>query len=106
MNKKKREFFFNEFYVAGYTYYDGESIEDALLEGKIVRFKREPGCKYDPRAVEIYLGRKKLGYIPKRDNQLIASLLDRGVPIKGIISKRNFDDRPHHRIKISAYKEN
>ena len=105
MTKKKKEFFFNEFYIAGYAYYDGEKVEDWLLEGKIVTFKREPGCIYDAKAVEIYAGRKKLGYIPRRDNELISSLMDQGVPIKGEIRKRNFDDRPRKRVKISAFKE-
>jgi hypothetical protein len=98
-------YFFKEFYVAGYSYYHGEQIEDSLLEGKIVTFKREPGCLYDTRAVEIYAGKKKLGYIPKKDNTLIASLLDRGIIVKGKIQKRNFDDQPRKRIKISPFRE-
>jgi hypothetical protein len=103
--QKKREYLFNQFYVAGYTYYEGEGIEDSLLEGKVVRFKREPDCIYDPLAVEIYAGKKKLGYIPRRDNPVIAGLLDKGISLKGEICKRNFDDRPRQRIKISAFKE-
>jgi hypothetical protein len=103
--QQQREYFFNEFYVAGYTYYNGEQIEDSLLEGKIVTFKREPGCLYDAKAVEIYAGRKKLGYIPKKDNTLIAALLDQGITVKGKIQKRNFDDRPRQRIKISPFRE-
>jgi len=105
MIKKKKEFFFNEFYIAGYAYYDGEKIEDWLLEGKIVKFKREPECTYDPKAVEIYAGRKKLGYIPRKDNELISSLMDQGIRIKGEIRKRNFDDQLSKRVKISAFRE-
>lgn len=105
VHKKKREYFFNEFYVAGYRYYDGVSIEDSLMEGKIVQFKREPGCAHDPKAVEIYSGGKKLGYIPKKDNASIASLMDQGITIRGKIQKRNFDDQLRKRIKISAFKE-
>lgn len=103
MKKKKREYLFNEFYIAGYRYYDGEKIEDSLLEGKPVSFKREPGCIYDPKAVEIYAGSKKLGYIPREDNAVISSLMDRGVRVKGEIRKRNFDDQPRMRIKVSAF---
>lgn len=102
---KHREFFFNQFYVAGYRYYDGTGVEDSLLEGKCVRFKREPECPQDPEAVEVFAGSKKLGYIPRNDNALIARLLDEGVTIKGRICKRNFDDQPRRRIKISVFKE-
>ena len=103
--QKQRNYFFDEFYIAGYTYYNGEQIEDSLLEGRIVTFKREPGCRHDTRAVEIYAGRKKLGYIPRKDNALIAALLDEGITVKGKIQKRNFDDLPRKRIKISPFRE-
>lgn len=105
MKKKEREFFFIEFYVAGYRYYEGHKIEDSLLEGKEVRFKRDRLCIYDSKAVEIYAGRKKIGYIPRRDNPIFCSLLDQGIPIKGIIRKRNFDDRLDKRIKIAVFKD-
>ncbi len=97
--------FFDEFYVAGYRYYDGLLIEDSLLPGKEVRFQRKPDCLEDTGAVEIYTGRKKLGYIPRKDNAYISKLLDQGVTVKGEICKRNFDDRIRKRIKITAYKE-
>jgi hypothetical protein len=103
--KKKREFFFNEFYIAGYRYYDGDRLEESLIEGKIVKFKREPGCIHDAQAVEIYAGGKKLGYIPRRDNTAVSRLMDQGVTIKGKIQKRNFDDDPRRCIKIRAFKE-
>jgi len=102
----KREFFFNEFYIAGYRYYNGERIEDSLLEGRILHLKREPKCQYDSKAVEIYAGNTKIGYIPRKDNSEISYLLDQGIPIKAMIRKRNFDDQPNKRIKIALFKEN
>ncbi len=101
---REKEFFFNEFYVAGYHYYQAEEIEDTLLEGKQVVFVREPECQFDSRAVEVYANGKKLGYIPRRDNSAIARLMDQGVVINGQICKRNFDDIPCRRVKISAYR--
>jgi hypothetical protein len=101
--KTERQYFFNEFYIAGYRYYDGEKVTESLLEGKPVTFKREPGCIYDPKAVEIYIGKKKLGYIPRKDNTVISSLMDRGVIIKGKIQKRNYDDVPCKKVKISTF---
>jgi hypothetical protein len=101
--KTMRQYFFNEFYIAGYRYYDGETIAESLWEGKLVTFKREPHCIYDTKAVAIYAGRKKLGYVPRKDNTIISTLIDQGVIIKGKIQKRNFDDQPRKRIKISAF---
>jgi hypothetical protein len=101
--KNERQYFFNEFYIAGYRYYDGETITESLLEGKPVTFKREPHCIYDTKAVAIYAGRKKLGYVPRKDNTMISTLMDQGVIIKGKIQKRNFDDQPRKRVKISVF---
>lgn len=101
--KTERHYFFNEFYIAGYRYYDGETIADSLLEGKPVNFKREPQCIHDTKAVAIYAGRKKLGYVPRKDNAIISILMDQGVIIKGKIQKRNFDDQPRKRVKISVF---
>jgi hypothetical protein len=101
--KTERQYFFNEFYIAGYRYYDGETIAESLWEGKPVSFKREPQCIYDTKAVAIYAGRKKLGYIPRKDNTIISTLMDQGVIIKGKIQKRNFDDQPRKRVKISVF---
>jgi hypothetical protein len=103
--KRRREFFFNEFYIAGYRYYDGEKVEDWLMEGNVVTFKREPDCAHDPLAVEIYTGGKKLGYIPRKDSAVVSRLMDQGVAIKGMIRKRNFDDDPRKRVKICVFKE-
>ncbi len=101
--KTTQQYFFNEFYIAGYRYYDGETIAESLLEGKPVTFKREPHCIYDTKAVAIYAGRKKLGYVPRKDNTMISTLMDQGVIIKGKIQKRNFDDQPRKRVKISTF---
>jgi hypothetical protein len=103
LRKTGRQYFFNEFYIAGYRYYDGETIAESLLEGKPVHFKREPYCIYDTKAVAIYAGRKKLGYIPRKDNSIISTLMDQGVIVKGKIQKRNFDDQPRKRVKIYAF---
>lgn len=101
--KTEQQYFFNEFYIAGYRYYDGETITESLLEGKPVTFRREPHCIHDRKAVAIYAGRKKLGYIPRKDNTIISTLMDQGVIIKGKIQKRNFDDQPRKRVKIFAF---
>jgi hypothetical protein len=103
LQKTERHYFFNEFYIAGYRYYDGETIAESLLEGEPVNFKREPQCTYDKKAVAIYAGRKKLGYVPRKDNTIISTLMDQGVIIKGKIQKRNFDDQPRKRVKISVF---
>ena len=66
------------FYIAGFQYYQGAQLWPALLPGVRLNMQREAANPYDPRAVAVYLGSAKLGFVPRTDNAAIAQLLDRG----------------------------
>jgi hypothetical protein len=75
-----------EGWTAGYSYYDGPSIEQQLRDGQELQLCREPGNRYDKRAIEICAGKYKLGYIPRVDNHVLARLMDQKVPLKAEIA--------------------
>lgn len=75
-----------EGWTAGYYYYDGPAIEQQLINGQELQLRREPGNRHDKRAIEIYAGRYKLGYIPRVDNPILARLMDQGAPLKAEIA--------------------
>ena len=56
--------YLDDFHLAGFAYYDGLEIIDELKLGREVRMVKELGNPYDEKAVAIYYGDKKLGYIP------------------------------------------
>lgn len=51
---------------------------DGLEEGDRLCLVAEPDNPHDPNAVAVYWEGFKLGYVPKRDNVAVASLLARG----------------------------
>ncbi len=66
-------------FVAGDSYYDAEKALHALAVGQKLILRREPGNRYDGRAIEVFAASgHKLGYVPRYANQPIAALLDAG----------------------------
>lgn len=72
-------------HIAGLQFYEWMKPEVArsLGTGDRLILKREPENPYDHKAVEVYtLSGRKLGYLPRSDNSVIASLADQGVEIE------------------------
>lgn len=82
--------------VAGFVYYDGPSLLHSLKPGAPVRLQREPANPYDPRAVEVYCGTAKLGYLPRSNNPVIASLMDQHFGLQAEVSDV-CSDKDHYR---------
>ena len=66
---------FQDFYIAGFKYYDGLDVIDELKTGTPITLKAEPDNPHDTAAVEIYYKDTKLGYIPRNVNSKISTLL-------------------------------
>lgn len=64
--------------IAGSYHYDCHDILSQLRAGDRLQLRRQPANAYDARAVEVFWRRHKLGYLPRLDNAVAASLLDRG----------------------------
>lgn len=68
----------NRFSIAGFQYYAGPALVSRLRPGATCNLTREPHNPHDPFAVEIHIGRGKLGYVPRSDNKHISRLLEQG----------------------------
>ena len=66
------------FYIAGFTFWDGCRAFSELKVGIPLKLVREDGNKFDPYAVAIYYEGYKLGFVPRGDNELICQFLDLG----------------------------
>ena len=66
-------------HVAGTAYYDAEAAADRLRSGQRLALRRQPENQYDALAIEV-LGPEghKLGYVPRRRNEILARLMDAG----------------------------
>jgi len=69
---------FSDFYLAGFTYYDGVEVFQELKIGSKLILKAEPENRFDPNAVAVFYNKIMLGYIPKGENKQVSQLLNLG----------------------------
>ena len=89
--------------LAGFQHHDGEELWPYLTVGDSLELVREPGNPHDPNAIRIdWLGRK-LGYIPRAENQAAARLLDEGKRLGARIGGLKKDDNPWRRVAVEVW---
>ena len=101
-NQKNKKIKLTTLKVAGLQY--GECTDEIFHLNETLYYKREAENKYDQYAVAIYRNNKKVGYIPKENSRIIASLMDSREKIE--IRVRYFDasKAPWERLWVSLYK--
>ena len=79
-----REILLARLHVGGTAYYDAEAAADRLRPGQRLALRRQPENRYDALAIEV-LGPEghKLGYVPRRRNEMPARLMDAGKRLIG-----------------------
>ena len=74
-----KEIFLQDIIVAGTGYCeDIDEIFPQLQTDCMLRLQRDPNNKYDELAVAIYFGDKRIGWVPRKKNEVLARLLDAG----------------------------
>lgn len=82
-----REIHLFDTYVAGTTHLQDKTVLDIISEGNELHLQREDN-KFDSNAVLVLTStKKKLGYIPEKDNLVFARLMDAGKLLKARITK-------------------
>ena len=97
-----REIHLFDSFVAGTTHLADKSVLEEIKEGDRLSLLRENN-RFDGNAILIFTeSKKKLGYVPEKDNLVFARLMDAGkrlgAKIKGIEIKGTF-----HKIAIGIY---
>lgn len=88
----RQEVFLYDSYVAGTTYIKARSVLDDLCEDDELILQREPDNRFDENAILVLDQKKrKVGYIPERDNPVFARLMDAGKMIKAKIRNIDYD---------------
>ncbi|NCB08770.1 MAG: DNA-binding protein [Bacteroidia bacterium] len=91
--------------VAGFSYYDGPENLLNLKEQQPFRLQRQPGNPFDVNAVEIFAGTEKLGYLPRKENKLIARMMDQGMEVKARICRINLQNPDWESVRVEVYVE-
>ena len=82
-----REIHLFDSYIAGTTHLEDKTVLNEIKIGDKLSLQREKN-KFDENAILIYTeDRKKLGYIPEKDNLIFARLMDAGKLLAAKIKK-------------------
>ena len=74
-------------YIAGTTHLEDSSVLDSIKVGDVLTLQREDN-KFDSNAILILNeDKKKLGYVPEKDNIVFARLMDAGKLLKAKITQ-------------------
>lgn len=87
--------------VAGFQFHQGEAAWPSLFTGAPLALRREPYNPHDADAVAVYFKTKKLGYVPRAENRVVAQMLDRGEYLEASISELWASENPWERILIN-----
>lgn len=103
-HKVNTDVFLTEFFVAGYQYYDGDTVIKSLRENEELVLKREPSNPYDFYAIEIYTRNNvKLGYVPARLNKMLARMLDQDVNLKIKVKEKDPEAVDWEKLRVRIY---
>ncbi len=88
--------------VAGFQFHRGEAVWPRLRVGAPLTLRREPTNPHDSRAVAVYLGADQIGYVPRRENLAIATLLDQGVRLQARVTRLRTTPDPWERVRFEV----
>ena len=86
--------FLLETIIAGTTHVPGiAELEPFLYAGDRLELIRVPGNPSDPNAIKIYTrDRVKLGYVPRKDNPILARLMDAGKLLYAVLVEKQWQE--------------
>ena len=108
-----KKMYFMDCRLAGRKYHDADEVWDELKVGTILKLMRDKENRIDPYAVEVIYERKDkkenvedefcIGYIPRDENETIASFLEMGWDnvFECRISKINPDAHPENQVHLT-----
>src|SRR4051794_28404137 len=91
--------------LAGFRYHAAEELWGQLGVGDPMTLERERDNPHDANAVSVAWRGHKLGYVPRRENALLAWSLDRGEPLRARISRLRPHPNPARRLEFEVYIE-
>ncbi|MEJ0046559.1 MAG: HIRAN domain-containing protein [Rhodospirillales bacterium] len=89
--------------LAGIQYYTAKQWWDEMRTRDRLVLVREPANRHDANAIRVEWKGHKLGYLPKRENQVVAQEMDRGARLEASISTLQRHRSPWQRLKMDIY---
>jgi len=89
--------------LAGFRFHAAAEVWEELRVGDALELAREPDNPHDANAVSLSWRGRKLGYVPRRENAVLAWSLDRGDVLRARISRLTYHPNPARRIEFEVY---
>ena len=90
--------------LAGFQHHDGEELWSYLTVGDNLQLRREPTNPHDANAIRVDWNGRKLGYLPKGQNQITANLIDRGRHLEARVGRLERHSNPWHRVAVEVWR--
>ena len=91
--------------LAGSQYYAAGESWPQMKVGDALDLVREPGNRHDRHAIRVEWRGRKLGYVPRRENRVVAEAMDRGDRIVARIARLTEDADPWRRVEFEVFAE-
>jgi hypothetical protein len=91
--------------LAGYRYAEAAQVWAELRVGERLELVREPDNLHDRNAVRVEWRGRKLGYVPRAENEALAWAMDRGERVSARISRLQPHPNPRRRIEFEVFAE-
>ena len=89
--------------LAGFKYYDGETLWHEMREGDRLILVREAENEHDANAIRVEWRGQKLGYLPRGENRAVAAAMDNGDKVDARIAKLRQHRNPWQRMLIEVF---
>ena len=89
--------------LAGFRYHAAAEVWEELRVGDPLELEREAANPHDANAVSVSWRGRKLGYVPRRENAVLAWSMDRGDVLRARISRLTHHPNPARRIEFEVY---
>ena len=92
--------------LAGSQYYALAKVAPQLKVGDELVLRRESDNRHDINAVMVLWRDQQLGYLPRKENQAVASAMDRGESLRATVSRINAEtSNPWQRLEVAVHVE-
>lgn len=89
--------------LAGFSHYQASTRWSELALGDRLDLVREPDNPHDTRAVRVDWRGTQLGYLPRRENRVVAAEMDAGTRVEARIAELVEHPDPRRRVRIDIY---
>lgn len=101
--EQAKYFVLNDTHVAGFQFHEGPRVLWDMREGEAVKLVAEPDNRHDEWAVRIERHGRHIGYLPRKQNQVVSRLLQQGCKVHGKLVNVDREAAPWRAVKVQAY---